>query len=99
VSVDISEMSVYAQSGEDSLQTEVLDIVRLFSESQSRFVVEITPEQLGAFEQYMRTNGVEDMTYLGTVMHTSRFTVRAGGEDLINVSVEELQDAWKGGQA
>ncbi|HTK07661.1 MAG TPA: phosphoribosylformylglycinamidine synthase subunit PurL [Ktedonobacteraceae bacterium] len=98
VTLDIAELPVYAQPGEGRLQTEVLDIVRLFSESQSRFIVEITPEQLGAFEQHMRSNGVEDITYLGTVTHTSRFTVRAGSEELINVSVDELQEAWKGGQ-
>jgi phosphoribosylformylglycinamidine synthase len=99
VTIDIAEVPVYAQPGEGSLQAEVLDIVRLFSESQSRFIVEITPEQLGAFEQHMRSNGVGDITYLGTVTHTSRFTVRAGSEELINVSVDELQEAWKGGQA
>jgi phosphoribosylformylglycinamidine synthase subunit PurSL len=97
--IDIAEVPVYGQVNEIAPQTEVLDIIRLFSESQSRFIVEITPEQFGAFEKHMRTNGVEDVTYLGTVTHTSRFTVRAGSEELINVSVDELQEAWKGGLA
>ncbi len=99
VILDIAEIPVYGSVGERVLQTEVLDIVRLFSESQSRFIVEITPEQLGTFEKHMRTNKVEDIAYLGTVTHTSRFIVRAGSEELINVSVDELQEAWKGSLA
>jgi phosphoribosylformylglycinamidine synthase len=72
-------------------------IVRLFSETPSRFLVEITPEQFGSFEKHMMTNGVEDITYMGTVNNSSRFIVYSGEEEeLINVSVEELQEAWKG---
>lgn len=75
------------------------NIVRLFSESPSRFIVEVTPEQLSTFEQHMRASGVEDLTYLGTVTNTPSFIIQDGDEELINVSVEELQEAWKGGQA
>ncbi len=75
------------------------NIVRLFSESASRFLVEIAPEQLGAFEQHMRDSGVHELTYLGTVASTDRFIVHDGEQELINVSVAELQEAWKGGLA
>ncbi|EFH87734.1 phosphoribosylformylglycinamidine synthase subunit PurL [Ktedonobacter racemifer] len=75
------------------------DIVRLFSESPSRFIVEVTPEQLSTFEQHMRAAGAADLTYLGMVTNTPRFIVQDGDEELINVSVEELQESWKGGQA
>ncbi len=74
-------------------------VVRLFSESASRFLVEVTPEQLGAFEQHMRASGVEDITYVGTVTNTTRFIVHSGEVELINLSVDELQTAWKGGLA
>ncbi len=76
-----------------------IDIVRLFSESPSRFLVEIAPEQLGTFEKHMRINGVEDIVYVGTVSHTDRFIVRDGEEELINLGVSELQEAWKGGKS
>jgi phosphoribosylformylglycinamidine synthase subunit PurSL len=76
-----------------------VDIVRLFSESPSRFLVEIAPEQLGTFEKYMRVNGVEDIIYVGTVSYTDRFIVRDGEEELINLGVSELQEAWKGGNS
>src|SRR5262249_40059589 len=73
------------------------NVVRLFSESPSRFLVEIAPEQLGAFEQHMGAGGVHELTYLGTVANTDRFIVQDGKQELINVSVPELQEAWKGG--
>ncbi|MBV9259465.1 MAG: hypothetical protein JO215_15720, partial [Ktedonobacteraceae bacterium] len=76
-----------------------IDIVRLFSESPSRFLVEVAPEQLGTFEKHMRTNGIEDITYVGTVSHTDRFIVRDGEEELMNLGVSELQEAWKGGKS
>ncbi len=75
------------------------NVVRLFSESASRFLVEIAPEHLGAFEKHMRASGVEDMSYIGTVGNAPRLLVRNGEEELINVSVAELQEAWKGGLA
>lgn len=72
-------------------------IVRLFSETPSRFLVEITPEQFGAFEQHLMASGVEDIIYVGAVNNSSRFIVHSGEEsELINVSIEELQEAWKG---
>ncbi len=85
--------------GEPDLQPDAINIARLFSESASRFLIEITPEQLGAFEKHMRASGVEDMTYIGTVTNTTRFIVQDGEEELINLSVTELQEAWKGGVA
>ncbi len=76
-----------------------VNVVRLFSETASRFLVEITPEQFGAFELHMRKHGVQDVTYVGRVSNRSRFIVRDGEEELINLHVADLQEAWKGGQA
>jgi phosphoribosylformylglycinamidine synthase len=73
-------------------------IVRLFSETPSRFLVEITPEQFGTFEKFMRDANIRDVTYVGTITSSDRFIVRNGEEELINLGVDELQEAWKGGQ-
>jgi phosphoribosylformylglycinamidine synthase II len=73
-------------------------IVRLFSETPSRFLVEITPEQFGTFEKLMRDADIRDVTYVGNITSSNRFTVRNGEEELINLGVDELQEAWKGGQ-
>src|SRR5579883_1327753 len=75
------------------------NIVRLFSESPSRFLVEIAPEQLGAFERHMRSNGINDIAYIGTVSANERLIIRDGDTELLNLSVTELQQAWKGVQA
>ncbi|GHO53391.1 phosphoribosylformylglycinamidine synthase subunit PurL [Ktedonobacter robiniae] len=83
----------------DEVHPHARDIVRLFSESPSRFIVEVTPEQLSTFEQHMRAAGAAELAYLGMVTNTPRFIVQDGDEELINVSVEELQESWKGGQA
>lgn len=93
VALDVSPIELADGTNGDA------NTVRLFSESASRFLVEVTPEQLGAFEKHMRTNEVEDVTYLGTVTNTGRFIVREGEAELVNLSVVELQEAWKGDQA
>jgi phosphoribosylformylglycinamidine synthase len=74
-------------------------IVRLFSETPSRFLVEITPEQFGTFEKFMRDADLRDVIYVGTITSSDRFTVRNGEEELINLGIDELQEAWKGGIA
>ncbi|QBD80238.1 phosphoribosylformylglycinamidine synthase subunit PurL [Ktedonosporobacter rubrisoli] len=95
VTIDVGRIPL-AQSGD--IQRSAQNIVRLFSESPSRFLVEIAPEQLGAFEKHMRTHEIHDIHYVGTVAKTASFIVQDGEEELINLSVEELQEAWKGGQ-
>jgi hypothetical protein len=60
--------------------------------------VEITPEQFGTFEKFMRDADIRDVTYVGTITSSERFVVRNGEEELINLGVEELQYAWKGGK-
>ncbi len=71
-------------------------IVRLFSETPSRFLVEITPEQLGGFQKYLLDNDVRDITHIGTITTSDRFIVNGGEDELINLSIHELQEAWKG---
>ncbi len=70
--------------------------VRLFSESPSRFIVEIAPEQWGTFEKHMRFSGVTDVTYIGTVTHTNTFVVHEGSDTVIDVSIQDLRQAFGG---
>ncbi|GCE18902.1 AIR synthase-related protein [Dictyobacter kobayashii] len=83
----------------DGLSSSAVAIAKLFSESATRFLVEVTPEQLGTFENYMKTNGVEELYRIGEVNNTSRFIIQNGEEELLNVGIDELQTSWKGGQA
>ena len=93
VALDVSHVPVNDAPDEASKTT-----LRLFSESASRFIVEIAPEQWGTFEKHMRFSGVTDVTYLGTVTHTERFGIREGNEQIVDLSIADLQQAFKGVQ-
>jgi phosphoribosylformylglycinamidine synthase subunit PurSL len=75
------------------------DIIALFSESPSRFLVEIAPEQRAAFEAHMRDHDVQDIRYMGTVTMEPQFIITHGEQVLIDLPVAMLQSAWKGEQA
>ena len=73
-----------------------LNTILLFSESASRFLVEISPEQQHAFEAYMRNHGIYDFACIGVVNNTDRFIIQNANQSLIDLSVHELQSAWQG---
>ncbi|WP_218104049.1 phosphoribosylformylglycinamidine synthase subunit PurL [Thermogemmatispora onikobensis] len=70
--------------------------VLLFSESPSRFLVEVAPGQREAFESHMRARGVAPLAALGHVTASGRFVIKQGTATLIDLSIAELQAAWKG---
>ena len=73
--------------------------ILLFSESPTRFLVEVAPTQQDAFEAHLHANGVQDFACIGTVNETERFVVHNGDRLLIDIPVGELQAAWEGEQA
>jgi len=95
MTLDLSHIDI---AGMLDIHSRAVNTLRLFSESASRFIVEIPPEQWGAFEKHMRFNGVTDVTYIGIVTNTGRFVVRDGKEELIDLNVIALQKAWKFGK-
>ncbi|MCO4820717.1 MAG: hypothetical protein KC469_01525 [Flavobacteriaceae bacterium] len=68
-------------------------VVRLFSESHSRFVVSIAPENKEAFEELMG----ERATFLGTVTEYPSLEIKEEGEVLVQLKNELLQNAWNEG--
>jgi phosphoribosylformylglycinamidine synthase II len=74
------------------------NIVRLFSESASRFIVEVSPDDWEAFERHMRSRGVHDIKYIGNVTDKGYLDIY-DQDELIYLPVAELQRAWKGEQA
>jgi phosphoribosylformylglycinamidine synthase II len=68
----------------------------LFSESASRFIVEIAPEQRVTFEEYLRTAGANDFSCIGEVTDTGQCVIQNGEQVLIDLPVTMLQSAWKG---
>jgi phosphoribosylformylglycinamidine synthase II len=71
----------------------------LFSESPSRFLVEVVPEQQAAFEGFLQEGQVGEFALLGRVTQAERLVIGHGGGVLIDLLVAELLTAWKGEQA
>lgn len=64
----------------------------LFSETQSRFVVSVRPENQEAFEA-----AVSDASLVGTVTRTGNLHIESASREVaVHVSVDDLRDAWKG---
>jgi len=81
-------------------EKDTISTILLFSESPSRFLVEVAPVQQEAFEAHMRLYGINDVSCIGLVTgEAERFLVRHGEETLIDLPIVALQQAWKGGQA
>jgi len=64
----------------------------LFSESQSRFVVTVAPENVMRFEALMKGNVFADV---GAVTAQQDFTVMDGEKVVLCAGIDELKDAWQ----
>ncbi|WP_144610685.1 phosphoribosylformylglycinamidine synthase subunit PurL [Bacillus altitudinis] len=74
------------------IQIDLNSATSLFSESQSRFVVTVKPENREAFAA-----AVQDAKEVGTVTNDGVFTVKnQEGQQWIHAAVNELERAWKG---
>lgn len=67
--------------------------VWLFSESHSRFVVSIDPQDREVFERLFG----EDAVFLGEVRNNGLLTVRCSGKEVIRQKTTELLDVWRSG--
>ncbi|RRN67687.1 phosphoribosylformylglycinamidine synthase subunit PurL [Peribacillus simplex] len=63
----------------------------LFSETQSRFLLSINPENQAAFEGL-----VEDAICIGSVTNNNKLVVATSDSKVLEADVEDLQTAWKG---
>ena len=65
----------------------------LFSESNSRFIVEIEPQHREAYENHMK--GVP-IGCLGTVIDTPEFVIKGrAGHAIVETSIDALKSAWQ----
>lgn len=86
------DLGVYLEL--DALKDNDLDLnAILFSESHSRFVVSVAPEHQAAFEGILGS----DATLTGEVKADKQVVFDFGGERMVNLPVEALQEAWSGG--
>ncbi|MEN2467837.1 phosphoribosylformylglycinamidine synthase subunit PurL [Ornithinibacillus sp. JPR2-1] len=89
--VALSECLFYDTSLGADIQVSGDVTVELFSETQSRFIVSVRPEQQEVFEQV-----VEDAVQIGLVTSDGQLTVRSKDGDVLSESVHELYRLWKG---
>lgn len=73
-------------------RTPLRDDVALFSESNSRFLIEVDSRKRRGFESTM--HGIPH-ALVGTVRKDRRFVVRRRGGTLADLGVEALRSAWK----
>ncbi|WP_458353558.1 phosphoribosylformylglycinamidine synthase subunit PurL [Peribacillus frigoritolerans] len=66
-------------------------VSELFSETQSRFLLSISPENQTAFEAL-----VEDARCIGSVTADNQLVVATNDSKVLEADVEDLQTAWKG---
>lgn len=66
--------------------------VALFSESQSRLVVTVSPEHTSSFEALINAT---HCFRLGVVTETPTLHIVMGSTELVNTPIEVLNDAWK----
>ncbi len=65
----------------------------LFSESNSRFIVEVSPEKKDKFEKEMKHT---PFARLGQVISAPRLEVRGRkGDNIVSISIDELKEAWQ----
>jgi phosphoribosylformylglycinamidine synthase len=98
LAVALAEMAFAGGLGADVTQTAAIapnepDYVRLFSESPTRFVVEIRPDRAADFEKTLQN---VQMLRLGQTIKEQRLRIAgASGEWLIWADLKDLKAAWQ----
>jgi phosphoribosylformylglycinamidine synthase II len=68
------------------------DLVRLFSESPSRFLIEVAPEHASAVAARFANLPIQP---IGTVVAEPHLTIRHNHEHLLQAQVKDLKAAWR----
>ena len=93
------ELGLEVDLGAVPAEVELLDAELLFSESNSRFIATVAPEQAEAFERRFKAAGDLPCACIGVeVIEEPRLVVRGhngDGEAVINADLFELKKAWK----
>ena len=93
LAVAIAEMAFAGGVGADIAKLDGTDEVRLFSESPSRFLVEVRPQQV---EQFRRLFGPVPCCDVGQTVKEPRLRIAgASGEWIVWLPLQQLKDAWQ----
>jgi len=77
------------------VNTELRSDYKLFSESNSRWVVEVWSEEKGRFEELIKEREVYAIR-IGETVGEKRIGVCDKNKELVNLSLEEVRNAWSG---
>ncbi len=70
---------------------------KLFSESNTRWVVEVWRDEAERFEDLMKNkHGRVRITKIGETVGEKRVSICDGNKELVNLSLEEVREAWSG---
>ncbi len=77
------------------MNPELRSVYKLFSESNTRWVVEVWREEARRFEELMNKRGV-CIIEMGETMDEKRVGIYDGNKELVNLALEEVREAWSG---
>nr|AAU83705.1 phosphoribosylformylglycinamidine synthase II [uncultured archaeon GZfos33E1]QNO55897.1 phosphoribosylformylglycinamidine synthase subunit PurL [Methanosarcinales archaeon ANME-1 ERB7] len=97
LAVAVCEMSMGGDSGVyidiGAVNPELRSDYKLFSESNTRWVVEVPRAELGRFEALMATHDV-CIIEIGTVITDKRVSISDNGTELVDISIDAVRAAW-----
>ena len=97
LAVAVCEMSMGGDSGVyidiGAVNPELRGDYKLFSESNTRWVVEVPRAEVGRFEALMATHGV-CIIEIGTVIKDKRVSISDNGTELVDISIDAVRTAW-----
>jgi phosphoribosylformylglycinamidine synthase len=75
---------------------ELSDVVSLFSESNTRFLIEVAEKDVAQVQQLFVQGALQEPLRLGTVTSENRLTITGQqGRILIDESLADLKSAWQ----
>jgi len=77
-----------------SVGDDLSDAAKLFAESNTRFLVEVTPENEAAFVEGFRSASISAHR-IGEVDSSQRVVITVGGQSVVDTGIEPLIDRWK----
>lgn len=95
LAVAIAEMCIGGRLGCHITLNHVDAITILYSESNGRLLVEITPEHSAEFETYFTDTLSDQMKKLGTVTEIKKLTIEQNNQVLLDLPIEQLVKAWQ----
>ena len=86
-------MEITNSQPDDQIDLQYAMAALLFSESNTRFVVEVEPDNMGEFSKAM--SGV-DIQWIGSVIEEPKLTIEMARNVVVESDLATLKSAWQG---